>query len=327
MSVFTRRCPFTWTETQLSDFWNDYLLEDDVRVPPFAHQYQDQATATFQYLTILKAIKHFKPPVKRLLFESTPLEVFGHLYSDIVGDVDDDMAQISQPLSQTDVANYFGESFTNVRDLHLDIVMDSVGCPYSLKRSCSALTHIPAIMKTLQSLSIAWTDKEDDLDHSQESIYLRNWGIWHATLFKNTWVNLQEFRLQDFRAPDELLLRFIIKHAASLRRVSLTGCFLGHSVYFCRDVPANSWTSHGADNVRAMLESLKLHAKLDEIQVRFSTYEGTISKAIWEGEGDWRAWQFMDSDWIDASWASDRIKSNTFPKYESDHFLLNCFLA
>jgi hypothetical protein len=118
-------------------------------------------------------------------------------------------------------------------------------------------------------------------------------------LFKNIWPNLEELRLQDFRAPEDLLLRFIIKHAASLRRVSLTGCFLGHSVYMHRDVPANSWMSHGTDNIRRMLESLKLHAKLDEIQIRFSTFEGTVHQAIWECTNDAfnKAWQFKDFDW------------------------------
>jgi hypothetical protein len=123
---------------------------------------------------VLKAIKHFKSPIKRLLLDSTPLGVFERLYEDIAGNVDDDMGEISRALSHASVVNYFEEAFTNVHDLHLVIVVDSVGCSYSLKRSYSAFPHILTLLKPLKSLSIVWSDRTGDLGPSQESSYLRN---------------------------------------------------------------------------------------------------------------------------------------------------------
>jgi hypothetical protein len=123
-------------------------------------------------------------------------------------------------------------------------------------------------ISALQNLSLVGQDAKDGILKDQYPDYLESWRFLHTALFKRTWPDLELVRLQIFRAPDELLSRFIVKHASSLRKGDLTGCFLGHSQ---RDgvISSSAWGgSYGEDNFRRMMESLNDQTKLDELWIR-----------------------------------------------------------
>jgi hypothetical protein len=73
-------------------------------------------------------------------------------------------------------------------------------------------------ISALQNLSLVRQDANDGILTDQYFDYLESWRFLHTALFERTWPDLELVRLQVFRAPDELLSRFIVKHASSLRK-------------------------------------------------------------------------------------------------------------
>lgn len=150
-------------------------------------------------------------------------------------------------------------------------------------------------------------------------------------LFKHTWRKLETLRLQDFRAPDQRLLKFIIKHSSTIRKVSLIGCFLGHS-YLDAPLTSGLWAYVGPylkDNLREMMEGLKKHTKLNEFLVRFEKREGTMCRPIWDEseDDDFKFWQFEEADPKgDTSLDAKGIPSGVWGENHVDHYLLNRFL-
>jgi hypothetical protein len=268
LSVFSARCPWVESDTYFGDFWRDEVLNHEPSEQPFGHRYQDRMAAYIQYAAILVSIQHLDSPLRRLRLDSVPLEAFQYLCPGLADDIDGE--EISQTLKTADVVS----SLTAVRDLHMVIVVDSLSSVSTLKRSSSALSQFLGSMN-LHNLSLVWSDMKGDLNPSWEPQYLRAWSIWHAALLENTWPNLEIVRSQDFRAPDKLLLRFLLRHASSLRRVALIGCFVGYSV-FCPDISkSGAWgSSHSMDNYREFLESLKGQMRLEELRVCFNSQSG-----------------------------------------------------
>ncbi|KAE8454133.1 hypothetical protein EG329_005057 [Mollisiaceae sp. DMI_Dod_QoI] len=298
LSVFSKRCPFIGSEEALCELWDKYMWHEYNHTLSFGHGFQDIKAACTHYLSIFEAIRLFKLPIRKLVLELVPFQVFECLYEMIAGQVDSD--ETIEKLSGAAMAKYFNGSLTKVCDLQMDISTDLLDGGYlpSMKYGTSTLSHFLGLMLDLKSLTLISSDMNDTL-FLEDSEYLENWGILQTALYRNFWPSLETLRLQEFRTPDNLLLRFLTKHASSLRRLSLIGCFLGYSNRD-RCFASNSWaTQYCGDNFRGMLEELKDHAKLklDELKVCFRITECTPYSIIWECyDKHWKA-KAEDVDW------------------------------
>jgi hypothetical protein len=317
LSIFSERCPFLESESLLYSAWNDFFLwHEEGPVESFGNYYQDFALASIQYSRILQNVMYFKSRIKKLHFDSVPFKVFEELY-ETVGSHVDDVGESSDIFSRVKLSNRFIWSFKNVRELHLVIVMDSLNEVASTILGSSAVSQFIGTMSELRNLSLVWSDKHGNIPPSSHSQYLFTWNIWQSALFRNYWPKLKIFRLQDLLTPDILLLQFLLKHAHSLRKASLTGYFL------VKDEGMSWGPLFQEDNVRQFLMSLREKATLEEIQIRFSTRDGTVyepTRAFYDKRWD-KIWAFSNLDWKAISTNLKEV-----PKSLIDHHLLNLFL-
>jgi len=300
LSVLSKRCPFLRSDELLVSFWEAGLEDENFSEKPFGHQYQDEALACRQYLSILFACQCLQTPIKRLCFDMVRFVIF-----EVLDELTDTI-----PLHK-------------LHDLHIVLRMNTLDEHASFEEGSHALARFLGKMSTLQTLTLVCSDDNDVLRTEQHFNYLASWRCLHTALMKTTLPHLEILRLQDFRAPDELLLRFIVKHALSLRKVDLTGCFVGHA---SRDgyVSSLEWgPTYKEDNFRSMLESLQGQTMLDEFRVRFCTSEGTIGYPLWE---DYDPYSWVKT-WSDFDWGAISKEIEAMPGgFKEDHFLLNCFL-
>jgi hypothetical protein len=135
-----------------------------------------------------------------------------------------------------------------------------------MKVGASSLFALLGDMKSLEHLSLTWLDRNESLS-SWQMQYLVNWGILRDLLFQKTWCRLHTLALANFLTPDTILNKFLVKHTATLRELSIAGCFLGYSR---RHKAFHSWGAYfPEDNCRKMLEELRNQIKLDRTEVSF----------------------------------------------------------
>ena len=208
--------------------------------------------------------------------------------------------------------------FDKLIDLHIVLRMDTLDEDESFGDGSHALARFLGKASNLQTLTLVYSDDNEMIQPEQHFNYLASWRFLHSSLIKTTFPRLEILRLQDFRAPDHLLLQFIVKYASSLRKVDLTGCFVGYGILRGSEVSSLEWgPSYEGDNFRGMLESLQGQTKLDEFRVRFSSGEGPLDYALWEDSDAW-----SNFDWRAIS--KDMIMRGAF--HYDDHFLLSSFL-
>ncbi|KAH8596819.1 hypothetical protein B0O99DRAFT_593122 [Bisporella sp. PMI_857] len=100
-------------------------------------------------------------------------------------------------------------------------------------------------------------------------------------MFNNFWPKLTSLRLKGCKTPNELLARFIIEHASTLRHLCLTACFLGYS----SNAHNYSWKGiYREDNMREMLETLGAKTTLEIFRLTFGNDGKPANLPI---EGGW----------------------------------------
>lgn len=306
LSVFTQRCPFPESELELNQFW-EYLYS---KTPNVGLEYRDDSSAALQHFAILLMIKKFKTPIKRLMLDFVPIEVFEYLEN----------AKIK--LGKGNFVDLFKGSHTEVRHLHIVISLNSFDAENPLEYTSSALSQWLGMMPNLRNLIMAWSDNANDdiARRTDTSIYLHNWRILRRPSFENTWPNLKTLKLYNFGTTDGLLLQFLLKSAPSLQSLTLSACFFDYGLEASR-VPSSVW---GLDfekgNFRRFLEGLKRHTKVRWLRVQYSTEGGMASLPLWTDHGR------LGGDKKDDDQIARMEQEPGSRQSASDHVLLNLFL-
>ncbi|KAG4438116.1 hypothetical protein IFR05_006396 [Cadophora sp. M221] len=331
LSVFSQRCPFLESDKVLVRFCAAHICSEDpwfAIEPAFGHKFQDYDVAIIYHRAILSSLYLFNKPIKRLFMDSVPVMIFPDIVFatkrtifDII-DVEDPDDEIIIGTNKGSMSARLKGALSRVQDLHMNIVMDTFSAGRTAILGATVLGHFLGNMPELKALTLICSDVKKPAFASAE--YLDVWHDWHTALFGNRWESLETLRLQDFRTPDRFLLRFLTDHASSIRRLSLTGCFLGHSDQDWKPTEA-AWEPHcERDNFRRMMEDIRDHTTLDEIKIKFSNSEGRFFNNMWKQCEicDSGIWELADTDWKSVSMDAETIKQLPSP----DHFLLNCFI-
>lgn len=274
LHALTEKCPWPDHETELHEFWNEYLTADIGHrgEQKFAWKFQEHSAAAIQYSYIVTiALTSKKLNLKQLYLESVPIHAIAHLSHEAI--------------------NYttFQPSAEKLRHLQLGIVMDMETIDGS--HLTTMPHHFIGLMKNLESLTITWSDRTEIVE--SWDIYLQNWRALQDTLCRTTWPKLQILRLQDIRMPMTTLKEFVLKHSATLQRLAVAGCFLG---YTDREEDMESFDlGIPTDNCRELLLDLRTNGSLKDTRLWFTSYEECFNAPVWTYDYTEPPW-FRDDD-------------------------------